>query len=78
MSRFCLLWTMHLRTCFLGKASFEARDSWLLGSLGTMDTAGALPARMKNFEQTENSSAVGSSTPAESDGGRGSAVNRLA
>lgn len=38
---------------------------------------GALPARMKNCEQTENSSAVGSSTPAESDGGRGSAVNRL-
>lgn len=43
-----------------------------------MDTAGALPARMKIYEQTENSSAVGSSTPAEGDGGRGSAVNRLA
>lgn len=43
-----------------------------------MDTAGALPARMKIYEQTENSSAGGSSTPAEGDGGRGSAVNRVA
>lgn len=42
-----------------------------------MDTAGVLPTRMKICEQTENGSAVGSSTPAEGDGGRGRAVNRL-
>lgn len=43
-----------------------------------MDTAGVLPVRMKICEQTKNGGTVGSSTPAEGDGGRGSAVNRLA
>lgn len=43
-----------------------------------MDTVGVLSVRMKICEQTENCSTAGSSTPAEGDGGRGSAVNRLA